>query len=183
MTDPDGIGEVFEETVRVAASAVATGRMIAARGHEAQLIQARADSEQQARVLQARHATERASALSELAVIDQQVWWETATGADVEHAWAIAQRWRDREPTASRAAVTLRAEHRRRTGIDLEQQPGVPQPDLFGDDAELAEVRRLSDASFPEPARAAVAGSPPGPPRARTARRDRTSTLQRERAR
>ena len=179
MTEPDGIGEVFEETVRVAASAAATGRTIAARRREQQLAESRAAGEQQAHVARAQHATERASALAELAVVEQRDWWETAAAGEIEHAWQTAQRWRDHEPAASRASVALRAEHRRRTGVDLARRPDT----AVDTDSELAEVRRLSAASFPQPASTAVQHAPSGPPRARTARPGRVLAVERERQR
>ena len=179
MTEPDGIGEVFEETVRVAASAAATGRTIALRRREQQLAESRAATEQQARVAQAQYQTERASALAELAVVEQRDWWETAATGEIEHAWRTAQRWRDQEPAARRATVTLRAEHRRRTGVDLEQRPDA----AVHTDPELAEVRRLSAASFPQPPTTAVEHAPPVPPRARPSRRSRDVGVERGRQR
>jgi hypothetical protein len=156
MTESDGIAEVVEETIRLAGSAAASGRMAVARHREQQLHAARARDEHDARRLQAHADADRATALSELAVTGQRDWWQTATPDDVHHAWETAQRWREREPAAHRAAVTLRAEHLRRTDIDLEQATAT---DAGGRD----QVREVTQASFPQSAAAAASRSPRHP--------------------
>jgi hypothetical protein len=162
MTESDGIAEVVEETIRLAGSAAASGRMAAARHQEQQLREARARDEHHARKLQAQSDADRATALSELAVVSQRDWWQTATPDDVQHAWETAQRWLEHEPAANRAAVTLRAEHLRRTDIDLEHGAQTNASDR-------EQVREIVKASFPQPA-AAAANRSPRHPRARPAR-------------
>ena len=173
MNEPDGIAEVFDETIRTTASAVSNARMIAARRREHQFVQQRVRDEQATRMLQARAAAERAAALTELAVINQREWWETASPQDVEHAWQTAQQWRDREPAAHRAAVTLRAEHQRRTSVDLSD----------GGRAESELVREVELASFPDPAVAAIRTPPPRPPQARKVRSGVSRRVEPERQR
>jgi hypothetical protein len=160
VNEPDGIAEVFDETIRMTASAVSNARMIAARRREQQFAQQRARDEQETRMLQAQAAAERAGALSELAVVNQREWWDTASPQDVERAWQTAQQWHDREPAAHRATVTLRAEHQRRTGVDLSDRV---RPDS-------QQVREVDLASFPDPAAEAIRTPPPRPPQARKAR-------------
>ena len=102
----------------------------------------------------------RAAALSELAVVSQHDWWQTATPDDVQHAWETAQRWREHEPAANRAAVTLRAEHLRRTDIDLAHGAGTNASDR-------EQVREIGKARFPQPAAAAANRSPRHQPHGR----------------
>jgi hypothetical protein len=175
MTESDGIAEVVEETIRLAGSAAASGRMAVARQQEQQLREARARDEHNVRKLQAQSDADRATALSELAVVSQRDWWQTATPQDVQHAWATAQRWRQREPAANRAAVTLRAEHLRRTDIDLEHEVGS---DASGGE----QVREITKASFPQSA-AAAANRSPRHPHARPVRELRTPSFEPERQR
>ena len=125
-------------------------------------------------MLQARAAAERAAALSALAVVNQREWWQTARPQDIEHAWQTAQQWRDREPAAHRAAVTLRAEHQRRTGVDLAEVGARPESEL---------VREVDLASFPEPAAEAIRTPPPRPPQARRARSGASRGVEPERQR
>jgi len=175
MTESDGIAEVVEETIRLVGSAAAGGRMTVTRHREQQLHEARARDEHDARKLRAQSDADRATALSELAVVSQRDWWQTATPDDVQHAWETAQRWREHEPAANRAAVTLRAEHLRRTDIDLEHATG-------SDAADREQVQEITRASFPQPA-AAAAHRSPRHPSARPARGIRTPSFEPERQR
>jgi len=175
MTESDGIAEVVEETIRLAGSAAASGRMAVARHQEQQLREGRARDEHNARKLQAQSDADRSTALSELAVVSQRDWWQTATPQDVQHAWETAQRWREHEPAANRAAVTLRAEHLRRTDIDLEHGVG-------SDASGREQVREITRASFPQPAAAAVDRGPRHP-RARPVSGLRTPSFEPERQR
>ena len=175
MTEPDGIAEVIEETIRLAGSAATSGRIAVTRHREQQLHETRARDEHAARKLQAHADADRATALSELAVVNQRDWWQTATPDDVHHAWNTAQRWREREPAANRAAVTLRAEHLRRTDIDLEQSTG-------SDVGDREQVREITQASFPQPA-AAAADRSPRHPSARPARGPHAPSFEPERQR
>lgn len=172
MTESDGVAEVIEDAIRLAGSAAINARTAAAHRRELLARQANARQQHELERLNARADADRAAALSELAVVGQGDWWDAATKEQIEHAWETAQRWREREPAANRAAVTLRAEHLRRGGVDLEA----------ASDAERRQLREITAASFPQPA-AQMTGRSPRHANPRPAHRVHTPSLEHERER
>ena len=120
MSESDGIDEALEGMSRVALTVAGRLGEQLARAREQELRRAQAAEEQQARELQARFDAERAAARAQLAPVMDNLWWDTATGRDVERAHEAATAWKDHDPAARDAAEVIRDQVQRRYGLDVD---------------------------------------------------------------
>jgi len=128
--ESDGIEEAFEAQLRnlmMAASRVAE-RL--SRAREQALRNAQANSEQEARELTSRFASEKAAAVAQLRNVYQDSWWETATPQQLADTYQVAHAWSGQEPEAAQAENRMREELRARYGLDV---------DTLGDDPEAVQ--------------------------------------------
>ncbi|KRE76632.1 hypothetical protein [Arthrobacter sp. Soil761] len=118
MSESDGIDDFLDNGMRqslMVASRIA--ETLARRRQEAQRQQEHLDS-QAAREAQARLAAERSSARAVLAAVQKDEWWDSAQPADIATAHAVAEGWKDHDPTALEASARIREEVLARYGID-----------------------------------------------------------------
>jgi hypothetical protein len=118
MSESDGIDDVLDNGMRqslMIASRIA--ETLARRRQEAQRVQEHLDS-QAAHEAQARLAAERSAAHAALAPAHKDQWWDKAQPADIATAHAVAEGWKDHDPTALEAARRIRREVLARYGID-----------------------------------------------------------------
>lgn len=118
MSEADGIDDFLDNSMRqslIVAARIA--ETLARRRQEAQRQQQHHDT-QAVHEAQARLAAERAAARAALAPIEKDQWWDTAQPADIATAHAVAEGWKDHDPTALEAATKIREEVLARYGID-----------------------------------------------------------------
>jgi hypothetical protein len=118
MSESDGIDDVLDNGMRqslMIASRIA--ETLARSRQEAQRQQEHQDS-QAAHEAQARLAAERSTAHAALAPVHKDQWWDKAQPADIATARAVAEGWKDHDPTALAAAGKIRQEVLARYGID-----------------------------------------------------------------
>jgi len=118
MSESDGIDDFLDNGMRqslMIASRIA--ETLARRRQEAQRQQEHLDT-QAAREAQARLAAERSSARAVLAAVQKDEWWDKAQPTDIATAHAVAEGWKDHDPTALEASTKIREEVLARYGID-----------------------------------------------------------------
>ncbi|MGO4591820.1 hypothetical protein [Paenarthrobacter sp. 2TAF44] len=118
MSESDGMDEVLDGGLRqslMIASRVA--ETLARKRQESQRQQEHLDS-QAAHEAQARLAAERSAAHAALAPVAKDQWWDKAQAADIATAHAVAEGWKDHDPTALAASERIRQEVLTRYGID-----------------------------------------------------------------
>jgi hypothetical protein len=118
MSEADGIDDVLDNGMRqslLIASRIA--ETLARRRQEAQRQQEHQDS-QAAHEARARLAAERTAAHAALAAVHKDQWWEKAQPADIAAVHAVAEGWKDHDPTALAASEKIRQEVLVRYGID-----------------------------------------------------------------
>lgn len=118
MSESDGIDDFLDNGMRqslMIASRIA--ETLARRRQEAQRQQEHLDY-QAAHEAQARLTAERSSALAVLAPVQKDEWWDKAQPADIATAHAVAEGWKDHDPTALEASAKIREEVLARYGID-----------------------------------------------------------------
>lgn len=118
MSESDGIDDFLDNGMRqslMIASRIA--ETLARRRQEAQRQQEHLDI-QTAHEARARLSAERTSALAVLAPVQKDKWWDKAQPADIATAHAVAEGWKDHDPTALEASEKIREEVLARYGID-----------------------------------------------------------------
>lgn len=118
MSESDGMDDVVDGGLRqslMIASRIA--ETLARKRQESQRQQEHADS-QAAHEAAARLAAERSAAHAVLAPVEKDQWWDKAQAFDIATAYAVAEGWKDHEPTALTASERIRQEVLRRYGID-----------------------------------------------------------------
>jgi hypothetical protein len=90
---------------------------LARRRQESQRQQEHQDT-QVAHEAQARLAAERSAAHAALAPVEKDQWWDKAQPNDIATAHAVAEGWKDHDPTALAASKKIRQEVLTRYGID-----------------------------------------------------------------
>jgi hypothetical protein len=118
MSESDGIDDVLDGGMRqslLIASRIA--ETLARRRQEAQRLQEHQDA-QTAHEAQARLTAERSAARAVLAPVGKDQWWDKAQPADIATAHAVAEGWKDHDPTALAASKRIRQEVLTRYGID-----------------------------------------------------------------
>ncbi|MCI0144040.1 hypothetical protein KNN17_20990 [Arthrobacter bambusae] len=118
MSESDGMDDVLDGGLRqslMIASRIA--ETLARRRQESQRQQEHQDT-QAAHEARARLAAERSAARAALAPVEKEQWWDKAQPGDIATAHAVAEGWKDHDPTALAASEKIRAEVLARYGID-----------------------------------------------------------------
>jgi hypothetical protein len=118
MSESDGMDEFLEGGMRqslMIASRLA--ETLARRRQESQRQQEHQDA-QAAHEAQARLTADRSAAHAALAPVNKDQWWDKAQPHDIATAHAVAEGWKDYDPTALAASEKIRQEVLTRYGID-----------------------------------------------------------------
>ncbi|MFJ4210673.1 hypothetical protein ACIPY2_19635 [Paenarthrobacter sp. NPDC089675] len=118
MSESDGMDDVVDGGLRqslMIASRIA--ETLARKRQESQRQQEHADS-QAAHEAAARLAADRGAAYAALAPVEKDQWWDKAHASDIATAYAVAEGWKDHDPTALTASERIRQEVLTRYGID-----------------------------------------------------------------
>ena len=136
--ETDGVGETFDDSLRIALTIASQFGERIARLREQLTRQREASANQEARELQARFEAERGAARASLAPIEQAEWWNQATPEDIAGVHETATAWRDVDDVARDAGDTIKNEVRERYGIDVD----APGADLAAVAAALRDAER-----------------------------------------
>jgi hypothetical protein len=118
MSESDGMDEFLDGGMRqslMIASRIA--ETLARRRQESQRQQEHQDA-QAAHEAQARLTAERSAAHAALSPVNKDQWWDKAQPHDIATAHAVAEGWKDYDPTALAASEKIRREVFTRYGID-----------------------------------------------------------------
>ncbi|MET3937188.1 hypothetical protein [Arthrobacter sp. OAP107] len=118
MSESDGMDDFLDNGIRqslLIASRIA--ETLARRLQETQRQQEHHDA-QTAHEAHARLAVERSEAHAAIAAVHKEQWWDNADPADIATAHAVAEGWKDHDPTALEASEKIRQEVLSRYGID-----------------------------------------------------------------
>jgi hypothetical protein len=118
MSESDGMDELLDGGMRqslMIASRIA--ETLARRRQESQRQQEHQDA-QAAHEAQARITADRSAAHAALAPVGKDQWWDKAQPHDIATAHAVAEGWKDHDPTALAASEKIRQEVFTRYGID-----------------------------------------------------------------
>ncbi len=126
VDDTDGVGETFDNSLRIALTVASQFGERFARLREEWNRQREAAAAQEARELQSRLDAERAAVRGQLAVVDQPSWWDRADVRDIADAREAAVAWSDHDDVAARASETIRREVQDRYGIDVDAAGADP---------------------------------------------------------
>lgn len=148
--ETDGVGETFDDSLRIALTVASQFGERISRLREQLSRQREAEARQEARELQARFDAERGAARAQLAVVNQPEWWTRASVQDIAGMHETATAWRDHDNTAAAAHDTIRREVRDRYGVDVDRPDADPAAvaqalrEAERDRAEAREERRRS---------------------------------------
>lgn len=121
-TQPDGVNDLISRDMQ-AAMAVAgrwgEGEMMARRRAE-QVRQRLMEQQQRRRELEERFEAERAVMHTELALVDQDQFWEDAKPADIAQYYGLARQWQDHDEVAKTARGRIEAQVKGRHGLSVE---------------------------------------------------------------
>jgi hypothetical protein len=126
VDDTDGVGETFDNSLRIALTIASQFGERFARLREEWNRQREAAATQEGRELQSRLDAERAAVRGQLAVVDQPSWWERADVRNIANAREAAVAWSDHDDVAARANETIRREVQDRYGIDVDAAGADP---------------------------------------------------------
>jgi len=118
MSEADGMDELLDGGMRqslMIASRIA--ETLARRRQESQRQQEHQDA-QAAHEAQARLTADRSAARAALAPVNKDQWWDKAQAHDIATAHAVAEGWKDHDPTTLAASEKIRQEVFTRYGID-----------------------------------------------------------------
>ncbi|MDZ4351720.1 MAG: hypothetical protein U1B81_03740 [Arthrobacter sp.] len=121
MSESDGMDELLDGGMRqslMMASRIA--ETLARRRQESQRQQEHQDA-QAAQEAQARLTADRSAAHAALAPVNKDQWWDKAQPHDIATAHAVAEGWKDHDPTALAASEKIRQEVLTRYGIDTHE--------------------------------------------------------------
>ena len=124
--ETDGVGETFDDSLRVALTMASQFGERISRLREQMSRMREASAQQEYRELDARFEAERGAARASLSPVRQAEWWNTAGVDDIAQAHETATVWRDHDDAAREADDTIRREVRQRYGIDVDA-PGADQ--------------------------------------------------------
>ncbi|WP_104133873.1 hypothetical protein [Cryobacterium sp. Y62] len=122
--DTDGVGEAFDDQLRIALTIASQFGERIARLREQLARQREAAATQQTRELEVRFEAGRGAARASLAPVQQPEWWDQARPEDIAGAHETATAWRDYDDVAHSAKTRIRDEVRERYGIDVDA-PGA----------------------------------------------------------
>jgi hypothetical protein len=118
MSESDGIDDFLDNGIRQSLMVAARiAETVARRRQEAQRQQEHQDI-QLAHQARARLAAERSAAHAALSPVHKDQWWDKAQPTDIAAAHAVAEGWKDHDPTALAASEKIRQEVLARYGID-----------------------------------------------------------------
>ena len=121
MSESDGMDELLDGGMRqslMIASRIA--ETLARRRQESQRQQEHQDA-QAAHEARARLTADRSAAHAALAPVNRDQWWDKAQPHDIATAHAVAEGWKDHDPTALAASEKIRQEVFTRYGIDTRE--------------------------------------------------------------
>jgi hypothetical protein len=121
MSEADGMDELLDGGMRqslMIASRIA--ETLARRRQESQRQQEHQDA-QAAHEAQARLAADRSATQAALVPVNRDQWWDKAQPHDIATAHAVAEGWKDYDPTALAASEKIRQEVFTRYGIDTRE--------------------------------------------------------------
>jgi len=136
--ETDGVGETFDDSLRVALTIASQFGERIARLREQLARQRETDSVQEARELTARFEAERGAMRASLAPVQHADWWENANPQDIATVHETATAWRDFDDVAHGAADTIKQEVRQRYDIDVD----APGADAAAVAAALSQAER-----------------------------------------
>ncbi|MCF3140835.1 hypothetical protein LRQ04_16385 [Paenarthrobacter sp. AR 02] len=125
MSESDGMDDLLDGGLRqslMIASRIA--ETLARRRQEDQRQQEHRDA-QASHEAAARLAAERSTAHAVLSQVDKDQWWDNAQPSDIAIAHAVAEGWKDYDPTALSASEKIRQEVLNRYGIDTSEVAGA----------------------------------------------------------
>ena len=122
--ETDGVGETFDDSLRIALTIASQFGERIARLREQLARQREASASQEARELEARFEAERGAARASLAPVAQPEWWNQASPEDIAGVHETATAWRDFDDVSRDAGDTIKHEVLERYGIDIDA-PGA----------------------------------------------------------
>lgn len=117
--ETDGVGETFDDSLRIALTIASQFGERIARLREQLARQREASATQEARELEARFEAERGAARASLAPVAQPEWWNQASPEDIAGVHETATAWRDFDDVAHDAGDTIKHEVQERYGIGI----------------------------------------------------------------
>ncbi|MGO4192727.1 hypothetical protein AB4Y67_13770 [Arthrobacter sp. YAF17] len=118
MSESDGMDDVLDGGLRQSLMIASRIAETLARGRQESQRQQEHQDAQVAHEAQARLAAERSAAHAALAPVDKDQWWDKAQPHDIATAHAVAEGWKNHDPTALAASEKIRLEVLTRYGID-----------------------------------------------------------------
>jgi hypothetical protein len=118
MSEPDGIDDVVDGSLRQSLMAASRLAETIARMRQESLRQREQQDTQSAHEAQVREAAQHAAVQGALATVQKDQWWEQAQPKDIAQVHSLAEGWKDHDPTALAAAERIRYEVQNRYGID-----------------------------------------------------------------
>jgi len=122
--ETDGVGEMFDDSLRIALTIASQFGERVSRLREQMSRMREASAGQEYRELEARFEAERGAARASLTPVQQQEWWNTAGVDDIAQAHETATVWRDHDEIAREVGDMIRLEVSERYGIDVDA-PGA----------------------------------------------------------
>lgn len=122
--ETDGVGETFDDSLRIALTVASQFGERIARLREDFARNREAAATQESRELSTRFEAERGAARAELAPVQRPEWWDQAAPQDIAQVHETATAWRDFDDVAKGAGDTIRREVQERYGIDVDA-PGA----------------------------------------------------------
>ena len=118
MSESDGMDDVVDGGLRQSLMIASRIAETLARSRQESQRQQEHQDVQVAHEAQARLAAERSAAHAALAPVEKDQWWDNAQPHDIATAHAVAEGWKDHDPTALAASEKIRQEVLSRYGID-----------------------------------------------------------------
>ncbi|MGC5225116.1 hypothetical protein ACPW96_21315 [Micromonospora sp. DT81.3] len=137
MVETDGVGETFDESLRIALTVASQFGERTSRLREQFARQREAGAREEYRELEARFEAERGAVRASLEPVKHAEWWDRARVEDIAETHGTATAWRNYDEVAREASESIRREVRERYGIDIER-PGA-------DPAAVAEALREAE--------------------------------------
>jgi hypothetical protein len=122
--ETDGVGETFDDSLRIALTVASQFGERIARLREELARNREAAATQEGRELSTRFEAERGAARAALAPVQRPEWWDQAAPQDIAQVHETATAWRDLDDVAKGAGDTIRREVQERYGIDVDA-PGA----------------------------------------------------------
>ena len=136
--ETDGVGETFDDSLRIALTIASQFGERISRLREQIAREREADAVHEARELSTRFEAERGAARASLALVQQSEWWDQASPQDIAGVHETATAWRDFDDVAKDASETIKREVQARYGIDVD----APGADPAAVAAALAQAER-----------------------------------------